>query len=83
MTCDVSFYGWKSKSDANLMNNHTVNIRQARQTAELTQTQAAHLMGVTRRTWQSWESGQHRMPSATWRLFLLLTTCECGQGMEL
>ena len=62
---------------------HADNIRRARQAAHLTQAQAAHLMGVTRHTWQFWENGQHRLPSATWRLFLLLTTCECGQGMEL
>lgn len=45
----------------------------ARQTAGLTQTQAAHLVFVTLNAWQRWESADARMPPAAWWLFRLRT----------
>ncbi len=46
-------------------------IRSAREFAGLTQTQAGALVGAALRTWQSWESGERRMPPAKWELFQL------------
>lgn len=53
-----------------------VDIKQARASAGLTQSQAAELVGVKLRTWQAWEdSGPNgrTMPESAWRLFCLLT----------
>ena len=48
-------------------------IKQARQAAGLTQTEAAKLVGVALRTWQHWEGGDRKMSAPVWKLFLLLT----------
>ncbi len=49
----------------------------ARKVAELTQTQAAQVVHVTLRTWQSWEIAQgvsyRQMPLGAWELFLIKT----------
>lgn len=49
----------------------------ARKVAELTQTQAAQVVHVTLRTWQSWEIEQgvsyRQMPLGAWELFLIKT----------
>jgi DNA-binding transcriptional regulator YiaG len=44
-------------------------IRFARKSAGLTQTQAAALLSVTLNTWQKWEYGDFRMNKANWELF--------------
>ena len=49
------------------------DIISARKSAGLTQTDCADLVGVSRRSWQSWESGLAYMPIASWALFLLAT----------
>ncbi len=46
-------------------------IRAARQSAGLTQTQAAALIHGTMRAWQEWEAGNRRMHPGLWELFLL------------
>jgi len=53
-------------------------IKQARESAGLTQTQAAELIYKGLRTWQGWESangssGHRNMDPAFWELFLLKT----------
>lgn len=53
-------------------------IRQARLSLGLTQYQAGAVVGGSRRTWQNWEAGLSRMPSAKWELFQLKT-----QGMVM
>lgn len=46
-------------------------IRAARETAGLTQTQAAGLVYVTLNGWQRWEAGERPMHPAFWELFRL------------
>ena len=46
-------------------------VRMARNAANLTQTEAASLVGVALRTWQHWEFGDRLMPYAAWRLFVI------------
>jgi len=50
-----------------------IEIKQARQSAGLTQTQAGELVGVALRTWQHWEAGDRKMPESASRLFKILT----------
>lgn len=47
-------------------------IAQAREEAELTQTQAAAMIYQTLRTWQNWEAGTVRMHPALWEYWCLL-----------
>lgn len=49
------------------------DVRQARKNTELTQEQAAQVIGATRRAWQEWEAGRRNMPGAKWELFQLKT----------
>jgi DNA (cytosine-5)-methyltransferase 1 len=49
------------------------SIRQAREAAGLTQTQAAHLIHGTMRAWQEWEAGNRRMHAGLWELFIRKT----------
>ena len=44
-------------------------IRTARDSAGLTQTEAACLIYATRRAWQEWEAGNRRMHPGLWELF--------------
>jgi DNA-binding transcriptional regulator YiaG len=44
-------------------------IREAREQADLTQTEAAALVHTTCRTWQQWEAGDRKMHPAFWELF--------------
>lgn len=46
-------------------------IRAVRLALGLTQAEAAHWVHVTARAWQWWESGERRMPVATWELCLV------------
>lgn len=46
-------------------------IKAARDASGLTQTDAAHLIYSTLRTWQDWESGGRTMHPAHWELFNL------------
>ena len=48
-------------------------IRSTRLSLGLTQAQAGSLVGGSRRTWQNWEAGLSKMPSAKWELFQLKT----------
>lgn len=48
-------------------------IRAARISAGLTQTQAAEIIYSGLRQWQKWESGEHRMHPALFELFLIKT----------
>ena len=48
-------------------------IRQARENAGLTQTQAAQIVHSTPRAWQHWEAGNRAMHPAFFELFLLKT----------
>jgi len=44
-------------------------IKQARKEAGLTQTQAAALIDMKRRTWQHWETGDRNMHPALWEMW--------------
>ncbi len=44
-------------------------VRGARESAGLTQTEAARVIYGSLRTWQEWESGERRMHPAFWELF--------------
>lgn len=48
-------------------------LRDARQAAGLSQTQAAALLYRSLRNWQQWELGERRIDPALWELFLLKT----------
>ncbi len=48
-------------------------IREAREKADLTQTQAAERINSTLRTWQDWEAGERRMHPGLYELFLIKT----------
>lgn len=48
-------------------------IKQARESAGLTQTQAAHLIHYTLRAWQRFEAGERKMHPALWELFCIKT----------
>lgn len=50
--------------------------RLSRFAARHTQAHAAELVGVSRRTWQDWERGVARMPSAALRLYKHLAGLE-------
>jgi len=49
-------------------------IKQARKDASLTQSQAAALLGMTRRTWQHWELGDRQMSEPLWAIFKIRST---------
>lgn len=44
-------------------------VREAREVAGLSQTEAGALVHTTCRTWQQWEAGDRRMHPAFWELF--------------
>lgn len=44
-------------------------IRQARESAGLTQAEAGALIGAPLRSWQDWEYGRRNMPIAKWELW--------------
>lgn len=46
-------------------------VREARETAGLTQTEAAALIWCSLRAWQQWEAGDRRMHPAFWELFTI------------
>lgn len=57
-------------------NPSPAEIRAARESAGLTQTEAGRLVHTTCRTWQQWEAeegadGHRRMHPAFWELFLI------------
>lgn len=45
------------------------DVRAARESAGLTQTQAAEMVRGTMRAWQEWEAGNRRMHPGLWELF--------------
>lgn len=47
----------------------TEQIKAAREAANLNTAEAAELVGVTRRAWQLWESGDRKMDKRSWELF--------------
>ena len=53
-------------------------VRQARQAAGLTQTQAAELLHTSCRVWQQWEAGDRKMHPAFFELFLLKSGQSAG-----
>lgn len=59
------------KTDTKRLPPSAAAIREARQRADITPGQAAHLVHVTERTWRYWERGAYRMPVAAWELFQL------------
>ncbi len=46
-------------------------VRQAREAAGLTQTEAANLVYRSMRNWQQWERAERQMDPALWELFSL------------
>lgn len=48
-------------------------VRQARQKAGLTQTEAAKTVSASMRAWQQWEYGERAMPPGLFELFMLKT----------
>lgn len=48
-------------------------IKQARLDANLKQREASELVGLSIKTWQSYEGGWRNIRPATWKLFNLLT----------
>jgi len=48
-------------------------IKQARDNAGLTQTNAALTVQASLRTWQQWEAGDRKMPAGLFELFMLKT----------
>lgn len=67
----------RSKRAATVARNPSpAEIREARETAGLSQTRAAELIHSTLRTWQDWEAGQARMHPGLWELFRLKTGAE-------
>lgn len=60
------------RKDAPGRNPTPAEIAQAREEAELTQTEAAALIYATLRTWQDWEGGRRRMHPALWEYWCLL-----------
>lgn len=59
--------------DERLKPPHPDEIKSARTKAEHTQEQAAATVHTVGRRWREWEAGDHRMPPATWELYLLRT----------
>jgi len=59
-------------------------IAASRKHAGVSQVAAADAMGVSRTTWQSWESGYANMPLAAWALWQLavathpIYSADCG-----
>jgi DNA-binding transcriptional regulator YiaG len=51
-------------------------IRELRTAAELSQSDAAGMLGVSLRTWQNWEAGTHCMHPIFWDDF-------CGRAKEM
>src|SRR5262245_32651958 len=54
-------------------NPSPAQIKEAREAKGLTQTEAAHRIYSTLRSWQDWEGGQRRMHPGLWELFLWKT----------
>lgn len=51
----------------------TIQVKDGRAKAGLTQTQAANVVHATHRAWQRWEAGDRAMSAADWELFQLKT----------
>lgn len=84
-TCDLYNPGGKNLTKMNTaeairviegrLENHqkrykmTTKIKTDRQAANLSQREAAELVGVNLRTWQRWESGESRVPNSARLLF--------------
>ncbi|BBL33854.1 hypothetical protein Nstercoris_00079 [Nitrosomonas stercoris] len=60
-------------TDSKPHNPSPETVRQARQTANLTQTEAAKTVSASMRAWQQWESGERAMPPGLFELFMLKT----------
>lgn len=48
-------------------------IKEAREAAQMTQTEAARKIYSSLRAWQNWEGGLRQMPAAAFELFLIKT----------
>ena len=49
-------------------------IIERRRAMGLSQRDASALLGMSRRAWAGWETGERDMPRPLWTLFLMLTT---------
>ena len=63
----------RSKSLREGSNPLPVEIIAARAQAGLTQVEACKLIHVTLSSWKKYESGERRMPAASWELFNIKT----------
>ena len=72
--CSLSSYGRDCQN--NPISPDPEDVRAARNSAGLTQEQAAQVIGATRRAWQEWEAGRRNMPGAKWELFQIKTRGE-------
>jgi DNA-binding transcriptional regulator YiaG len=63
----------RSKSAPLAPNPTPADVRAARESAGMTQTEAAAVVYCTLRAWQDWESGERRMHPATWELWQIKT----------
>ena len=59
----------RSRRSTPAANPKPEQVRQARESAGLTQSAAAELVYSGTRKWQKWEAGTHRMHPALWELF--------------
>lgn len=57
-------------------------IKAARKSADLTQTEAAALIHCALRSWQDWEGGKRQMHAAMWELFLIKTEAKQAAGKD-
>lgn len=57
-----------------------LQVRERREAAGLTQTEAAGLVYVGLRAWQKWEGEERGMPPAAWELFCIKTEDKVGRA---
>ena len=50
-----------------------IEIKRARKSLGLTQTQAGQIIGAAKRTWQSWEKGTRKMSLQKWSAWCALS----------
>ncbi len=70
----------RSRGVSSARNPVPEEIKAARETAGLTQTEAAALLYKTARVWQMWEAGDRRMDPAFWELFRIKLAASNNSG---
>jgi len=55
-----------------ITNPTSADVKSVRALTGLSQTAAGERIGAALRTWQAWEGGERTMPTAKWKLFLML-----------